>query len=155
MDKAEQFQKLIQGREDKLYRIAFSYMNNKDDALDCVQDAMVKGIENLHRLKQKEYFDTWLIRILINTCKDSLRKRKMQHTYPESPEQFYTEELQEEVMDLLDALEKLSDEERELIHLRYFENRKIIEISKMTQTKEGSVKSRLHRVLLKLREDLK
>lgn len=154
MKNAERFQQLMQTREEKLYRIAFSYMGNKEDSLDCVQDTLVKAIENFDTLRRKEYFDTWVIRILINVCKDALRKRRNDRSYEEALKTECIETDRDEVIDLIRSLEKLSDQERELIHLRYFEDRKIIEISKEMHMKENTVKSKIHRALGKLREKL-
>lgn len=154
MNNSERFQRLMQTREDKLYRIAFSYMTNKEDALDCVQDTMVKAIESIDRLDREEYFDTWVIRILINVCKDALRKRRNDRSFDETLDLSSTDSDQDEVIDLIRSLEKLSDEEREIIHRRYFEDRKIIEISQAMKLKESTVKSKIHRALGKLRKEL-
>lgn len=148
------FQKLMQTRENKLYRIAYSYMKNKEDSLDCVQDAVLKALENFHKLENKDYFDTWMVRILINICKDSLRKKQNISTYNDNLGELYEDNNSIEVIDLISSLNKLDDKERELIYLRYFEDKKIHEISKEIQVKEGTVKSRLHRILGKLKLNL-
>ena len=153
MKHAEKFQKLMQNRENKLYRIAFSYVKNQEDALDCVQDALVKAMENIEKLKQEEHFDTWVVRILINTCKDCLSKKQYHFTYEES-EQGVEMSYREEIMDLMKSLDALKDSEKELIYLRYFENQKIIEISQAMNIREGTVKSRLNRVLGRLRNSM-
>ncbi|MDO5096827.1 MAG: sigma-70 family RNA polymerase sigma factor [Peptostreptococcaceae bacterium] len=153
MKHAEKFQKLMQNRENKLYRIAFSYVKNQDDALDCVQDALVKAMENIESLKQQEHFDTWIVRILINTCKDCLRKRQYHFTYEELQKSVEMSD-REEIMDLMKSLDALKDDEKELIYLRYFENRKIIEISQAMNIREGTVKSRLNRVLGRLKNSM-
>lgn len=153
MKHAEKFQKLMQNRENKLYRIAFSYVKNQEDALDCVQDALVKAMENIEKLKQEENFDTWVVRILINTCKDCLSKRQYHFTYGEL-EQGVEMSHREEIMDLMKSLDELQDVEKELVYLRYFENRKIIEISQAMNIREGTVKSRLNRVLRRLRNSM-
>lgn len=150
----KKFQKLMQKREDKLYKIAYSYMKNNEDVLDCVQDSIVKALENFDKLKNTEYFDTWLVRILINTCKDSLRKRHYTFSFDENIKSSYDEENDLEVIDLINSLKKLSDEERELIYLRYFENKKIADISEDIDIKQGTVKSRLSRILGKLKISL-
>lgn len=148
------FQKLMKTREDKLYKIAYSYMKNKEDSLDCVQDALLKALENFHKLENEEYFDTWIIRILINTCKDNLRKRSNNYSYEDSIKTLYEDNNSIEVIDLISSLNKLEEQERELIYLRYFEDKKIYDISKQIQVKEGTVKSRLHRILGKLKLNL-
>ena len=48
------------------YKMAFLYMRNQEDALDLVGSVVLKGYQNIHRLKNPEWFKTWLTRILIN-----------------------------------------------------------------------------------------
>lgn len=155
MNKNEVFKKLMQNREKDLYKIAYSYMKNENDAMDVVQDTLLKGLEKFDYLEKKEYFDTWIIRILINTCKDTLKKRKMNLTIDD---QDFTLTLQEKdtegVIDLIKTLDLLNDEERELINLKYFQNKKLSEISEIKGVKIGTVKSRLSRTLDKLKENL-
>ncbi|MBS6063853.1 RNA polymerase sigma factor [Criibacterium bergeronii] len=155
MNKNELFKKLMQNREKDLYKIAYSYMKNENDAMDVVQDTLLKGLEKFDYLEKKEYFDTWIIRILINTCKDTLKKRKMNLTIDD---QDFTLTLQEKdtegVIDLIKTLDLLNDEERELINLKYFQNKKLSEISEIKGVKIGTVKSRLSRTLDKLKENL-
>ncbi|CCP27400.1 RNA polymerase, sigma-24 subunit, ECF subfamily (fragment) [Tepidanaerobacter acetatoxydans Re1] len=73
---AESFYKLLEPIKDRLYRTAFMYMKNEDDALDCVHDSIVKAIQSIDSLREPQYFNTWITRITINTCKDNLRKSK-------------------------------------------------------------------------------
>lgn len=73
---AESFYKLLEPIKDKLYRTAFMYMKNEYDALDCVHDSIVKAIQSIDKLREHRYFNTWIIRITINTCKDNLKKAK-------------------------------------------------------------------------------
>ena len=69
------------------------YLKNDEDVADAIQDTILSCYENLRSLKQNRYFKTWMLRILINKCKDILKQKK-QVTYtdqmPETP--FYEEE---------------------------------------------------------------
>lgn len=153
MDKNEHFRVLMQNRESDLYRIAFSYMRHETDAQDCVQDALIKGLESFDSLKDSAYFDTWIIRILINTCKDSLQRRKrILPLEREIDKAAASPEDKDALIDLLVSLDTLNDQERDLIVLRYFEGKKLKEISEEKDLKIGIVKSRLNRTLGKLRE---
>lgn len=155
MNKNELFKKLMQNREKDLYKIAYSYMKNENDAMDVVQDTLLKGLEKFDYLEKKEYFDTWIIRILINTCKDTLKKRKMNLTIDDQDSTLILQEKDTEgVIDLIKTLDLLNDEERELINLKYFQNKKLSEISEIKGVKIGTVKSRLSRTLDKLKENL-
>lgn len=57
---------LIHACQNYLYRIAFLYTKNEDDALDVVQDCILKAYESIGKLRKPEYFKTWITRILIN-----------------------------------------------------------------------------------------
>ena len=73
MDK-NQFAKRLQEQKSKYYRMAYSYVKNEHDALDIIGEASYKGLKELHTLKQPEYFDTWMTRIVINAAIDYIRK---------------------------------------------------------------------------------
>ncbi|MED3648328.1 sigma-70 family RNA polymerase sigma factor [Halalkalibacterium halodurans] len=70
------FEVLIKNEQEKLYKIAYSYVKNEQDALDIVQDAIIKGYKSFHKLKEKKYFSTWITRIVINSAIDHIRKSK-------------------------------------------------------------------------------
>lgn len=70
----DSFLQLIEPIKENLYRVAFVYLKNEDDALDCVQDAIIKAIQSLNTLKEPQYFNTWITRILVNACKDYIKK---------------------------------------------------------------------------------
>ena len=62
--------------QEKFYRLAFSYVKNKDDALDVVQNAVCKALDHYESLRNEEAVKTWFYRILIHVCTDMLRQRK-------------------------------------------------------------------------------
>ena len=57
---------LLKNKKEKYYRIAFTYVKNRDDALDIVHNAVVTALQKMHTLKNREYLETWFYRILIN-----------------------------------------------------------------------------------------
>ena len=122
------FCRLMDEQVQCMYKVAFSYLKNDEDAADAIQDTILSCYENLKSLKQNKYFKTWMIRILINKCKDILQRKK-QVTYtdqmPETP--FYEEEY------------------AAVILLYYMEGFNIREISDILDMKESTVKSRLQR----------
>ena len=63
---AAAFDELVKSCQEKLYRIAYSYVNNRDDALDIVSESVYRAYLNLRTLKNPSYFNTWIIRIVIN-----------------------------------------------------------------------------------------
>jgi RNA polymerase sigma-70 factor, ECF subfamily len=68
------FQKLVEAEKEKLYRMAYLYVKNESDAIDIVHETIYKAYISIKKLKETDYFSTWLMRILINTSLDLLRK---------------------------------------------------------------------------------
>ena len=64
----------LEFNSDKLYRLAFIYVKNKDESLDVLQDSIVKAYKNINKLKDMKALEKWINRILINTALDYLRK---------------------------------------------------------------------------------
>ena len=60
--------------KEKLYRIAFSYTKNKEDALDIVQESVLKALKSANTLKTPQYIKTWYYKILTRTAIDYIRK---------------------------------------------------------------------------------
>jgi len=73
---SDAFSKLIKIYEKDLYRVAIAMVKNDDDALDCIQDTILKAYENIDKLNHENYFKTWIIKILINKCNDIISKNK-------------------------------------------------------------------------------
>ena len=74
--KAAEFERLAAGQENRIYRICFHMMGNRQDAEDCAQEAMVRAFRAFDSFRREADFSTWLIRIAMNVCTDELRRRK-------------------------------------------------------------------------------
>lgn len=133
----------------KLYRLAYSYVHNENDALDLVQESAYKAIKSSHTLKNPQYAGTWLYRIVINESISFLRKRKQQETVlydmDGEIEDTYSD------IDLHQALEQLEPMDKTVIVLRYFEGMQLNQIAQTLDENLSTVKSRLYRSLKKLR----
>lgn len=151
------FLKLIELEKDKLYKTAYLYTKNKDDALDIVQDTICKALNNIHKLNEPQYFSTWLTKILINASYDFLRKKKkiLIVDFEISDKVSDTTRSIEENIDLFEAIEKLNHRHQTIIILRYYQDKPIKEIAEMLEIPEGTVKSNLHRALQILKVNLK
>lgn len=140
----------IKENGDKFYRIAFSYSKNEDAALDIVQEAIVKSLNHINKLKKEEYVKTWFYRILINECLQYIKKNKRIITY-ESQEIENKIEWNDDIsingIDMYKYIQNLNKKLRTVIILRYFEDMKIEEIAKITKTNVSTVKSRLYKAL--------
>lgn len=151
----QQFAERIQSSQARLYRIAFCYVKNEQDALDIVGEAIYKGMSNLHTLKEIAYFNTWITRIVINTAIDFTRKHKQIMVCENEILELACSDTNdfdvEDTVDLYEALDYLSSQERSCIVLRYFEDRTFTEIAEILQEPESTVKTRVYRSLKKLR----
>ena len=72
----ELFEQKYKECEKSLFLVAFAYLHNTEDAKDCVQEAVLSALKSLNSLKNKEFFKTWITRIVINKCKDYLKKQR-------------------------------------------------------------------------------
>lgn len=138
------------------YRLAYSYVRNKDDALDIIQESIYKAIVSLSSVDKIDYLNTWFCKIIINTSLDYLRKSKRITVGNE--EILETMDLGSfdvyENIDLIDAIEGLPEIYRSVIVLRYFEDFKIKEIAQILDENINTVKSRLYKALEILRMQL-
>ena len=138
---------LLEQDEDVLYSIAYTYVKNEHDALDAMQELTYKALKKMHTIKQPEYARTWLVRVLINCCKDILNKRIQTIPIEE------TDISETPIYSAIDSLlSKLSLTEQQLVYAKYFQQLKNNEIAQLQNIPEGTVKSRLHTVLKKLRK---
>ena len=141
---------LTEGYE-KYYRLAYSYVHNKADALDIVQEAAYKAILKSDSLQKIEYVETWVYRIVVNEACSLLRSRKESADVEEV--QVSSEDTYENI-DLRRAIEQLEPKDRAIVILRFFEDRQLDEIAKILDENLSTVKSRLYRVMKKLRLNL-
>lgn len=95
------FEQLIKQYNRYVYNIAYRMMGNEEDAKDMAQEALIKAYKNINRFKQESSFSTWLYRIVINVCKDELRKKQNK-----------TLSLDQEISDSTTGIEIIEDERK-------------------------------------------
>ncbi|MGG0655435.1 sigma-70 family RNA polymerase sigma factor [Rummeliibacillus pycnus] len=139
---------LLKENEDSLYRIAFAYLRNEHDAIDAIQELTYRTFKKIYTVEEPAYLNTWLVRILINICLD-MKKKQEKLIYNTQLEM--TSASDENHFEIIDFIEKLPNDQQELIYLKYFQDLKNQEIAQIKQIPEGTVKSRLHSTLKKLR----
>lgn len=137
--------------KDKMYRIAFLYVNNKDLAIDAVDESIFKGLKAIKKLREPQYMETWLIRILINECNKELKKRKREIFYETIPENF-AENLDN--LDLKEAILHLPEDLKKVIILRYFCEYTLAKTADILDIPQGTVVTRQRKALKLLRVDL-
>lgn len=146
---------ILENRE-YYYRLAYSYVRNKEDALDIVQNSICKALSSAKTIENHEAIRTWFYRIVVNSSIDFLRKSK-RHIYVEDDVISAMGGSQEDVykdLDLQEALDRLPTTSKTIISLRYFENMKIEEIASILNENVNTVKTKLYTSLKKLRIDL-
>ena len=142
----------IVGSQTDFYRLAYSYVKDRETALDIVQESVVKALSKVDSLREPAYMKTWFYRILINECMNSFRHSKRLVSYDEVMEQRAAPERDEaERLDLYDAIGRLGEKEQTIIRLRFFEDMKLEEISRATGINLNTVKTRLYKGLKQLR----
>ncbi|MBS4189970.1 sigma-70 family RNA polymerase sigma factor [Bacillus sp. FJAT-49705] len=156
----EAFEQLISSVRHKLYRTAYSYVKNEQDALDIYQETIYKAFTTLKTLKKPEAFQGWITKILIYKAIDFIRKESKH--FPTDKEELFAQLMTEEnidtitySLDLAEAFNHLSPTYKAIILLRYYHDLSIREIADIMNYPEGTVKSHLNRAKKELRPILK
>ena len=135
----------------KLYGIALLTLGSESAAVDAVDEAVYKGYRSHRKLRQPQYFETWLIRILINVCRDELRRRKRElavEAIPETAAEAY------DALPLKEAIRRLPPPLRDVIILRYFTGLTLEETAETLGLPRGTVSTRQRKALALLKLDL-
>ena len=147
----EELGKRIENVRLRLYKTALLYLGSEAFALDAVDEAVYKALCSYKKLRQPEYFDTWITRILINECYNELRRQKRFRPIDELPESSV------EVFDALplkEAIRRLPRELKEVVILRYFAGFTLIETAETLQIPQGTVATRQRKALKVLKLEL-
>ena len=143
---------IVSGQTD-FYRLAMSYVKNRDAALDVVQEAIVKALSKVDTVREPAYIKTWFYRILINEAMNHFRRNRNLVSLEEVMADRAAEPRDPgERLDLYDAIDRLSFPEQTVIKLRYFEDMKLEEIAQATGANLNTVKSRLYKAIRKLKD---
>ncbi|WP_343337914.1 RNA polymerase sigma factor SigV [Terrisporobacter petrolearius] len=153
--KEKQVRKYIVDNKESLYRFAYTYVKNEDDALDIVHDAVCKSLVNINTLKNIDSIKPWIYQIVSNCAIDYIRKNKKYVAISDEieDENAIGYDTYEDI-DLQEALERLPEKYRIVIVLRYFEDMKIGDIAGILNENENTIKTRLYKGLSKLKIDL-
>lgn len=167
------FEEIVRRYEDRLYRLSFRMLGNHHDALDAVQEILVKLMAALRKFQGRSRFGTWLYRLAANTCLDIRRKRgrtaaeSLEATLefspatslailddePEDNPDVYIEQQYRENA-VRAALEKLPESQRRLLELRDLEDLSNSQVADLLGIEVGALKARLHRARQALRRVL-
>ncbi|HAT4246436.1 TPA: sigma-70 family RNA polymerase sigma factor [Clostridium perfringens] len=148
---------LIKNNKEYLYKMAFLYVKDEQDALEVIHETVYRAFLNIEKLKKAKFFNTWITRILINVSIDFLKRKGKNQMLDESTPiiKEKCEISTEEKLDLYNAIDLLNDNYKTVIIMMYFNDMKIKDISKVMETPENTVKTYLRRAKQALGEILK
>ena len=149
MDK-EQFARQVTSLQGSLYRVAASYLRGESDRLDAVSEAITRAWEKRHTLREATLFRTWITRILIRECVNIQRKQTHSVPVAQMPEAA-SEDEDERVTALREALERLPQRGRTMVVLHYMEGYDVRETARIMGTPKGAVCAGLARARNSLR----
>jgi RNA polymerase sigma-70 factor (ECF subfamily) len=159
--KINAFSYLVDRHKDKAYNLAFRICGNREEAEEIAQDAFIKAYRSLRNFRNKSSFSTWLFRIVYNTSISLVRSRKKGvlaiEEFPADAVDFLginrnEEEAAEDYRNSLInfALQKISEDDRGLITLFYYDDLDTEEISKITGINKSGIKVKLFRARKKM-----
>lgn len=135
--------------EKSLFLVAMGYLHNTEDARDCVQEAVFSAFLKFDKLKNKDFFKTWLTRIVINKCKDFLKKQRYTKTLADTQGIFYG--VPEEETQIMEALCDLPGDLCIYITLRFYNDMKYEDVAKTLKLPVSTVKYRTKKALEELK----
>ena len=152
------FEKLMDIYFDRLCREAYIRCKYEADVKEIVQETIYKAYRNIRSLKEPQYFKTWLSRILINVANDYLRNKGMVDL--ELDETSYVKEvvIEDKIeikIDLYNAIDELEDKYKDAVILRYIDDLKIEDISKILDRPVNTIKTHLRKALKDMKKMLK
>ncbi|MBQ5769908.1 MAG: sigma-70 family RNA polymerase sigma factor [Clostridia bacterium] len=139
---AHEYTSRVRAIETKLYRCAKCILKNDTDAADAVQEALLSAWRNLSSLRNEEYFETWLIRIVINECKRLIKKKNLLREEALSPTLTAPPEEEKNVYTFL---MQLDEKYRLPIMLYHIQGYDVQSIARILSLPSGTVKTRLAR----------
>jgi RNA polymerase sigma-70 factor (ECF subfamily) len=155
-DRSDRFVALATGELDRAYRLAGLILGDAAEAEDAVGDALERAWASLDRLRDPAGFSAWFDRILVNACRDRLRRRRVVRFIPLEPENGRVEPADpfRQVLDrdeLVRSVRELPDDERVVVILHYWADLTLQGVADRVGLPIGTVKSRLHRALEHMR----
>lgn len=147
----ERFMELYEAVYKDLYRLAYYYLGNPQDAEDAVGETVLKAYEKFAFLRKEEAFRSWIFTILVNQCKNQLRKRGSRQAVELKEEPSYQPKLEDSVV-TQDLLAVLNEEERQIVVLTVFGGYKGEEIARILHRRHSTIRSKYRRALKKLEQ---
>jgi RNA polymerase sigma-70 factor (ECF subfamily) len=171
----EAFEAIVLHYRKKVFNIAYGILGNLEEAKDLAQEVFLSVFDSIKDLREEVKFDVWLTQITLNHCRNRWKYLKRRHYFnsdslddpieteggniprqiddpSDDPEAFYEKKMVQQFIQR--GLLQLREEQRELIVLRDLQEYSYEEIGKLFHLPEGTVKSKLHRARMDLKEIL-
>jgi RNA polymerase sigma-70 factor (ECF subfamily) len=161
------YDELVSRWQGKIRGAVWRVLGSTEDAADVTQEAFLRAFRGLKTFKREARFSSWMYQIALNICRDTLRRRKgrtflsvdepepafepLVASSPSPHDRAEGSQLQERVRR---ALSRLSDEQREVILLKEYENLTFAEIADALDLPTSTVKTRLYRGLVEMKRHL-
>ena len=135
MDKSE-FTRRVTDMRDRLYRVTCAMLRERQDRLDAVQEAVLKAWAKRDGLRNEDYFETWLTRILINECRNLQRAQRRTLPLEAAPERGTEGDID---VPLRDAVLALDEKLRLVVILHYMNGYSVAEAARILRLPVGTV----------------
>jgi RNA polymerase sigma-70 factor (sigma-E family) len=156
-DPQEAFRRLSLQHVQEAYRLAWAILGDASEAEEAAQDAFTLAWRSRRTLREVDRFDAWFGRILVNTCRDRLRRRRRKVQIVPGVVDGAEDDSTGPALDrdeLYRAVRGLDADQRIAVILRYWNDMTVDEIAQTLGIPSGTVKSRLHRAMARLRTAL-
>jgi RNA polymerase sigma-70 factor (ECF subfamily) len=157
VDADDAFRQLVSQRLDAAYRLATMVLGDPVEAEDATHDAVVRAWASFGMLRDPTRFDAWFQRIVVNSCRDRMRRRRVRRSVPLEPALLGLPAVADATQAtperdaLARALERLTPDHRMVVVLRFYADLPIEVIAQRLGEPSGTIRSRLHHALRSLR----
>jgi len=155
-DKA--FLELMEKHQLYLYKAAYAYLGSREEALDALQETSYRAYKNRKSLRDNSNVKAWLLKILINYCRDRAKKRKriiyfedINKNVQSKFEKSYNDNIDDSLI-IQDALSSMENPYKEVLILKYFDDLKIKNIAEIMKKPESTIKTWLYKGLSKIKK---
>ena len=146
MDK-EAFTSAVKAHQEALFRVAYAILQNREDALDAMQESILRAWVAQNKLKDDALFQTWMTRIVINTSRSMLKKRRHDAVLSEKT-------AAQETVSILDELHSLPEKLRLPVVLHNIDGYAVTEVAAILRLPQSTIRGRLARARRQLRLEL-